>query len=193
MKALLTAILLLVTLAPVAPAQANPEALNQLLNEVRQHREREAQVNREREQRFMANRNQQQQMLNEARAELQRQERRANQLRNTYNENDNRLNELNALLNQRTGQFGELFGVVRLVAGEARSLIGGSLVSAEFPDRAEFLTELAASRELPSIDQLEQTGQWYLAGIEVYINKPVRQVVGAHLALLVQLRAALLG
>ena len=28
---------------------------------------------------------------------------------------------------------------------------------------------------LSSIDQLEQTGQWYMAGIEVYINKPVRQ------------------
>ncbi len=28
---------------------------------------------------------------------------------------------------------------------------------------------------LSSIDQLEQTGQWYQAGIEVYINKPVRQ------------------
>ena len=28
---------------------------------------------------------------------------------------------------------------------------------------------------LNSIDQLEQTGQWYMAGIEVYINKPVRQ------------------
>ncbi len=29
---------------------------------------------------------------------------------------------------------------------------------------------------LSSIDQLDQTGQWYLAGIEVYINKPIRQV-----------------
>ena len=28
---------------------------------------------------------------------------------------------------------------------------------------------------LSSIDQLEQTGQWYMAGIEAYINKPVRQ------------------
>ena len=29
---------------------------------------------------------------------------------------------------------------------------------------------------LSSIDQLDQTRQWYLAGIEVYINKPIRQV-----------------
>ena len=156
MKALITAVLLAAAIVPMAPAQANPEALNQLLNEVRQHREREAQVNREREQRFLSDRNQQQQMLTEARAELQRQERRANQLRNTYNQNDTRLNELNALLNQRTGQFGELFGVVRLVAGEAAGLVRGSLVSAEIPGRTEFLTELAASSELPSIQQLEQ-------------------------------------
>ena len=145
MKALITAVLLAAAIVPMAPAQANPEALNQLLNEVRQHREREAQVNREREQRFLSDRNQQQQMLTEARAELQRQERRANQLRNTYNQNDTRLNELNALLNQRTGQFGELFGVVRLVAGEAAGLVRGSLVAAEIPGRTEFLTQLATS------------------------------------------------
>ena len=54
------------------------------------------------------------------------------------------------------GQFGELFGVVRLVAGEAAGLIRGSLVSAEIPGRTDFLTGLAASSELPSIDQLEQ-------------------------------------
>ena len=29
---------------------------------------------------------------------------------------------------------------------------------------------------LSSVNQLEQTGQWYTAGIEAYINKPVRQV-----------------
>ena len=155
MKAFLTAVLLAAIAIPFAPAQANPEALNQLLNEVRQHREREAQQNREREQRFLSDRNQQQRLLTEARAELQRQERRANQLRDTYNRNDNRLNELNALLVQRTGQFGELFGVVRLVAGEAAGLVRGSLVSAEFPGRDDFLTKLAASSELPAIDQIE--------------------------------------
>jgi biopolymer transport protein ExbB len=141
--------------APVATVEANPQALDQLLQEVRQHRQREAEVNRERERRFMADRANQQRLLQEARAELQRQQRRATELRNQYNANDRRLDELNALLQQRTGQFGELFGVVRMVAGEARGVIGGSLVSAEFPDRTEFLAGLAASRDLPSMQELE--------------------------------------
>lgn len=152
----------LIAFAPVATAQqeggtaGGPAALDRLLQEVREYRQREAAVNREREQRFMADRNQQQRMLAEARAELQRQQQRANQLRNAYNNNDRRLDELNALLVQRTGQFGELFGVVRTVAGEAGSVIGSSLVSAEFPDRTEFLGDIAASRDLPSMEHLEQ-------------------------------------
>lgn len=158
MKAILTAILMLALVAPLAPAQANPEALNQLLQEVREHRQAEAALNREREERFRNERNERQRMLAEARAELQRQQRRANDLRNSYNENDRRLDELNALLIQRTGQFGELFGVVRQVAGEASGLVNSSLVSAEpeHAERADFLTELAASRELPSLEALDR-------------------------------------
>ncbi len=156
MRVLITVCAVAALIAPLAPAQANPEALNRLLEEVRDHRAAEARLNREREQRFLNERNERQRMLAEARAELQRQQRRANDLRNTYNANDRRLDELNALLVQRTGQFGELFGVVRQVAGEASGLVNSSLVSAEpkYADRADFLTELAASRELPSMDEL---------------------------------------
>ncbi len=148
--------LTLLAIAPVEQVQANPQALDRLLEEVRTHRQREAEVNRERERRFMADRTQQQRMLTEARAELRRQQQRADNLRTSFNTNDRRIDELNALLTQRTGQFGELFGVVRLVAGEARSVVGASLVSAQFPGRADFLSELAASRDLPSMAQLEE-------------------------------------
>lgn len=145
----------LLSVAPVATVEAQPQALDRLLEEVRSHRQREAELNRERERRFMADRAEQQRMLQEARAELRRQETRADNLRNRYNENDRRLDELTALLDQRTGQFGELFGVVRMVAGEARGVVGGSLVSSEYPGRAQLLGDLAASRDLPSMDQLE--------------------------------------
>lgn len=145
----------LLAVAPVATVEAQPAALDRLLEEVRSHRQREAELNRERERRFMADRAEQQRMLQEARAELRRQQTRADNLRNSYNSNDRRLDELTALLDQRTGQFGELFGVVRMVAGEARGVVGGSLVSSEFPGRAEFLGDLAASRDLPSMEQLE--------------------------------------
>jgi biopolymer transport protein ExbB len=158
MRALIVTVLTiaLLAIAPTGTVDANPQALDQLLQEVRTHRQREAELNRERERRFMASRAEQQRMLQEARAEQRRQQTRADNLRNRYNNNDTRIDELVALLEQRTGQFGELFGVVRLVAGEARGLVGSSLVSAEYPDRAEFLTDLAASRDLPSMEQLEE-------------------------------------
>ncbi len=47
----------------------------------------------------------------------------------------------------------------------------------ELARRIKSEAPIAATRliMLSSIDQLEQTGQWLQAGIEVYINKPVRQ------------------
>lgn len=155
MKALINVFIALALVIPAAGVQANPDELDRLLEEVREYREREAQVHRERERRFLADRNEQRRMLNEARAELQRQQNRADNLRSTFNDNDRRIDELTAELDQRTGQFGELFGVVRLVAGEASGAIHGSLVSAEYPGRSEFLTDLAASSELPSMQELE--------------------------------------
>jgi hypothetical protein len=75
MKAFLIPVLTVALLAfvPAGEVAANPQALDRLLQEVREHRQREAQRNREREQRFLAERNQQQRLLAEARAELQRQ------------------------------------------------------------------------------------------------------------------------
>ena len=48
----------------------------------------------------------------------------------------------------------------------------------ELAKRIKSDPDLAPTRliMLSSIDQLEQTGQWLRAGIEVYINKPVRQM-----------------
>ena len=58
------------------------------------------------------------------------------------------------------GTLGELFGVVRASAGETNSLLLGSLTSAQYPGRAERLTDLAASKKLPSVDQLETL--WFM-------------------------------
>ena len=42
------------------------------------------------------------------------------------------------------GSLRELFGVLQQVAGDTRGLFEGSLISAEFPNRGDWLGELAA-------------------------------------------------
>src|SRR5262249_20983663 len=66
---------------------------------------------------------------------------------------------LDHLLKERSGDLGELFGVTRQVAGDAATTLAQSMISAEFPDREEFLRGVAAARDLPSSRELERV--WF--------------------------------
>ncbi|GAB1260648.1 MotA/TolQ/ExbB proton channel family protein [Aurantivibrio plasticivorans] len=61
---------------------------------------------------------------------------------------------VNEELEKALGNFGELFGVTRQVAAETQAHVGRSLISAEFPDRAQRLVDIAQSEGLPSMGQL---------------------------------------
>ncbi|MEL6544363.1 MAG: MotA/TolQ/ExbB proton channel family protein, partial [Myxococcota bacterium] len=85
---------------------------------------------------------------------------RGEALEANFETNEKQLAELEETLRIRLGTLGELFGVVRASAGETNSLLLGSLTSAQYPGRAERLTDLAASKKLPSVDQLETL--WFM-------------------------------
>lgn len=161
--------------AGVAPAQENNQqtgqTLDQLLNQVRQSLEQEAAVDREREQEFLQQRNRQQQLLQQARNELQQLERRSDQLKNEFDENELQLAELETTLQERLGNLGELFGVVRQVSGDVASTIENSLVSAQYPGRAQFLRDLAQRKALPNIRELRRL--WFEIQREITENGKV--------------------
>jgi biopolymer transport protein ExbB len=52
--------------------------------------------------------------------------------------------------------LGEMFGVVRQVANDFSSVVHNSIISAQYPDRGEFISKLAASKSLPSMGDLER-------------------------------------
>ena len=135
------------------------QTLDQLLQEVERAAREQSRINEQRLQRFIRERNNQRQLLQEARAELRAQEQRSDRLRNAYDENERQLNELDITLQERLGNLGELFGVVRQVAGDLRSKIEDSIVSAQIPGRGEFLGDLAQRSELPKLEELRRL--WY--------------------------------
>lgn len=139
-----------------ADSGSSPQTLDQLLQKVRNARSEAAKENRRREQEFLAAKNKQQQMLRDAKAAEQAQQDRSDRLQKTFDANEQALNELNDTLQTRMGNLGEVFGVVRQVAGDVKSVVDSSLVSAQIPNRGEFLSKLAQSKALPSIDELEQ-------------------------------------
>ena len=135
------------------------ESLDALLDKVKRSRVENQAINRQREAEFRTKKSDQQRLLREAQGTRDRLERRSEQLEASFNENELRIISLEEQLRNRLGNLGELFGVVRQVAGDTRGVLDGSLASAQFPGRAEPMAELAESKVLPSIRELE--GLWF--------------------------------
>lgn len=151
---------LIALLALAMPFAASAqETLDELLQRVQQAAQEEQRVDQQRLQEFIDQRNNQRQLLEQARAELQAEEERSDRLQNEFDENELELVELETTLDERMGNLGELFGVVRQVAGDMRGNLQESMVSAQLPGRSEFFAELAQASELPTVGELRQ--MWY--------------------------------
>lgn len=135
---------------------ATPGNLDELLEQTRSARTREATLNQEREAKFLSERNKQAALLAEARAELTEQQRRSTALSTAFDANEKKLVDMQAQLDSRAGNLGEMFGVVRQVANDFSSVVHNSIISAQFPDREAFVASLAQSKSLPSMAELER-------------------------------------
>lgn len=137
----------------------NPTNVEELLEAVRKGWAVERKEDQEREARFKSAQGEQERMLAEARAVESSKESLSAQLEAQYQANETKITELSALLESRMGNLGELFGVTRQVAGDTKGNIEASLTSSQFgPERIDFLAKLGASKELPSVRELE--GLW---------------------------------
>ncbi len=136
-------------------AEAQAKTLTELLNRVRSGAARDRSEQQARIARFQQARNQQQALLNQVRADVAAQEARSEQLESTFNANEEVLTELELRLQERLGEYAELFGTARQVAGDTRGQVQQSLVSAQFPGRDAALDEIASSKDLPTMNQLD--------------------------------------
>jgi biopolymer transport protein ExbB len=135
---------------------ATPGNLDELLEQTRTAREAEAKANAAREAKFLAERNKQAAMMADVRAEVSAQRARSQQLSAAFDANEKKLVQMQAQLDSRAGNLGEMFGVVRQVANDFSSVVNNSVISAQYPGRAEFVGKLAASKALPSMSDLER-------------------------------------
>lgn len=135
---------------------AAPATLDELLQQTRSAREREAEANKAREASFLAERNRQAELLAQARREKNAAETRSRQLSAAFDANEKKLAEMEETLAARAGNLGEMFGVVRQTANDYSSVLHNSIITAQFPERDEFVSKLSQSRALPSIQDLER-------------------------------------
>ncbi len=149
-------LLLAVAALGLASEARAADSLEELLKQTKNARALEAEAYAAREQEFIANRDRQKELMEEAKKKFDAAQARSTELSARFDANEAALNELETKLRAREGNLGELFGVTRQVAGDVSSGIYGSLISAQHPGRQEFFGKLAGAKALPSIEDLER-------------------------------------
>lgn len=139
---------------------AQAVSLDELLQQVKQGRIKDAEANAARIAEFQRDRSRQQQLLRELEAERTRQEQLSEQLEQTFETNDAQIMDLERALQDRLGDLKELFGVLQQAAGDARANFDNSLTQIQFPGRTEWLTEFAQkmgqTNRMPSLEEIER-------------------------------------
>lgn len=134
--------------------------MDELLQQIQQGSQAAVKLNAEREQRFLRNKNEQAALLAKAEADFAAANARADQAKARFAVGQGEIAELKRRLTERVGDTGQMYAAIAQAAGEFRSQIAGSLVTAQFPDRIAFLDRLAQGGEIPGVDDLEQL--WFL-------------------------------
>lgn len=151
----------LVAAAPVrADNEVQAASLSELLQMVKDGKLINQNVNAQRETEFARNRANQAQELSNAQRLQREEEARSERLETEFERNEARIAEQQEILAKRLGSLRELFGVLQQVSGDTQGVFEGSIVSAEYPGRTEWLSEFAqsmgSSSKLASIEEIER-------------------------------------
>lgn len=151
--------------ASFAQAADSAETLTQLLNKIKSERISEARIDKKREAEFRSERADKAALLKKAKAERVAEKARGKRLLEQHADNERRMTQLEADLVAAQGDLKEAFGVVRGVAGDATGIVAASIISAEFPGRAEELAAIGALKGLPGLEELENL--WFALQTEM--------------------------
>ncbi|MFQ3217710.1 MAG: biopolymer transport protein ExbB [Paraglaciecola sp.] len=137
--------------------------LDVLLKQLEEGKFAQAKQNNQREKEFTQRRAQQDEILRDAGDKRDNTLATSQALETSFEENEFKLGDLNEALTKRLGSLKELFGVLQQVAGDTKSKLQNSVISAQIPGRAQFLDEMAqsmgSSSKLASIDEIERV--WF--------------------------------
>ena len=138
-------------------------SLDELLSMVKSSKVAETKEHRKREAEFRKDKSQQASLLKKAESKKTSEEARSSQLEKTYADQEIKVEERRRQLDERMGSLKELFGHLTSQAGDLRSAINTSIVSAQLPERTEFIDQLidkmSSNTQLPTIAEMERL--WY--------------------------------
>jgi biopolymer transport protein ExbB len=177
MQKLLAGITVSLSLVSIASWSQPAANLDQLLSQLEQGKIAQSAQNQAREAEFKSKVNQQQSMLNNINAQRDNALQLSIQLEKQFETNEISLANKSDALDKRLGELKELFGVLQQVAGDTRSKFQTSVVSAEIPNRGQFLDEFAqsmgSSAKLASIEEIERL--WFELQREMTESGKIKQ------------------
>ncbi len=152
----------IITLSSIALLVNAQQATNldELLSQLKQGQLAQSAQNKQREAQFNARKDQQDALLTQAKQRRDQAVALSTTLEANFQRNEQDIAVQTDALNKRMGELKELFGVLQQVAGDTRSKFQTSVISAQLPDRGEFLDNFAqsmgSSSKLASIEEIEQ-------------------------------------
>jgi len=167
-------------LASTSAMAQEASSLDNLLEMVEAGTVAESAAYRERLQEFQNAANRQEEILQTTRERVSEQEALQIQLSDQFEANEIIIADKREVLRDRRGDLNELFGTLQGVAGDFMSTFTGSLVSAQYPGRVEFLEEFisraGSTTEQLAIDEIERF--WYFMHQEMTETGKVVQYSG---------------
>ncbi|MGB1191063.1 MAG: MotA/TolQ/ExbB proton channel family protein [Pseudomonadales bacterium] len=140
--------------------EVEAKSLAELLQLVKEGKVVNARLNERREQEFLADKSRQQGEVRKAQREQANEEARSERLEAQFEKNEQDIAAKQEILAKRLGSLRELFGVLQQVAGDTQGVFEGSIISAEFPGRGQWLGEFAQSMgkssKLATIEEIER-------------------------------------
>ncbi len=150
--------ILIIMVAVVIPAWGKNKAttLDELVEQVRKEGYQEKQHAQSRETLFLQQRNEQKKHFKALKLKLTAAQHLADELRETFEDNEARIVSLEQQGQQQAGTVNDLFAIVQQNAAEIRTVISLSMVSAQFPQRGQFLDDLAERQDRTSMEDLKK-------------------------------------
>lgn len=133
--------------------------LENLLHSVKQTSNKEIIDEKKRLKEFVENKNQQKELLLQAKKDLELENIETKRLKKLIEANEEVLTSKEAELNVKIGDLGEMFGSVRQTSADFLTNYQRSFTASQFPQKEEIFTKFSNSKKLPTIEEL--TSFWH--------------------------------
>ncbi|MGB0956323.1 MAG: MotA/TolQ/ExbB proton channel family protein [Panacagrimonas sp.] len=149
----------------IAPSVSADDPMDDLLRQIQESSRASAKLNKEREQRFLRNKGEQARLLAKAQKDLAAAKARVGRIRAKFEAGQKEIATLKQQLQTQLGDTGQMQAAARQLAGDFRAQAADSIITAQFPDRLNFLTQFSRSQEIPPLEDLEHF--WFLLAQEM--------------------------